>query len=233
MAKIFVKVLDEYGCTHLINCITADNASNNKRMGKRLEEMSYTEKRFEFVAKENLIPCFAHILNLVSREIIDSGVSKHLKEDLNVDDTVTELDIIEEETETSENENENEPESNSSDDDENNDKLNADTPIQKLRLGCKLIKRRNKLKTQFKEIRERLQLPKLNLRKDYPTRWNTCKNMVERFIILKDAYNHVVAGDEKLRKLCYINEEEFKYLVILNDYLEIFHATTLFLCSQR
>ena len=43
--------------------------------------------------------------------------------------------------------------------------------------------------------------------------------MLEKFSILKNAYNHVVIGDEKLRKLCYINEEEFKYLVILNDYL--------------
>jgi hypothetical protein len=56
--------------------------------------------------------------------------------------------------------------------------------------------------------------------------------MVERSIILKDAYNHVVAGDEKLKKMCYINEE-FKYWVTLNDYLEIFYATALFLCSQR
>ena len=76
---IFVQVLDEYGCTHLINCITADNASSNKRMEKCLEEMLYIKKSFEFVAKENLIPCFAHIFNLVSREIIESGVSKHLK----------------------------------------------------------------------------------------------------------------------------------------------------------
>ena len=136
---------------------------------------------------------------------------KHLKEELSVDNIATgSEEIIEEEIATSENENENKSESNSSGDYENNNKLNADTPIQKLRLGCKLIKRRNRLKTQFKEIRERLQLPKLNLRKDCPTRWNTCKDMVERFIILKDAYNHVVAGDEKLRKLCYINEE-FKY----------------------
>jgi hypothetical protein len=106
MTNIFIQVLDEYGCTHLINCITADNALNNKRIGKRLEEMSCTEKRFEFVAKENLIPCFAYILNLVSKKIIDSGVSKHLKEELHVDDIVTELGIIEEETETSDNENE-------------------------------------------------------------------------------------------------------------------------------
>jgi hypothetical protein len=112
MANIFVQVLDKYGCTHLINCITADNASNNKKMGKRLKEMSYTEKRFEFVAKE----------------------------ELNVDNIVTKFEIIEEETETSENENENESESNSSDDNENNNKLNAGAPIQKLKLACKLIK---------------------------------------------------------------------------------------------
>lgn len=233
MANIFLQVLDEYGCTHLLNCITADNASNNKKMGKRLEEMSSTEKRFVFVAKENLIPCFAHILNLVSREIIDNGVSKKLSEELDIGDT--RCDIIDE-AESSENENENENESESDDsDDDDEDKyiVNTDTPIQKLRLGCKLIKRRSKLNAQFKEIRERLQLPRLNLRKDCPTRWNTCKDMVERFIILKDAYNHVVAGNEELRKLCYINEEEFKYLEILNDYLEIFHVTTLFLCSQR
>ena len=75
--------------------------------------------------------------------------------------------------------------SNDDNDDEDKDIVNTDTPIQKLRLGCKLIKRRSKLRAQFKEIRERLQLlPRLNLRKDCPTRWNTCKDMVERFIIL-------------------------------------------------
>ena len=101
MANIFVQVLDEYGCTHFLNCITADNASNNKKIGKRLEEMSSTEKRFAFVAKENLISCFAHILNLVSREIIDNGVSKKLNEELDIDDTRYEA-------ESSENENKNE-----------------------------------------------------------------------------------------------------------------------------
>ncbi|KAG2191820.1 hypothetical protein INT46_005036 [Mucor plumbeus] len=57
--------------------------------------------------------------------------------------------------------------------------------------------------------------------------------MVERFLILKDAYNHVVAGTEELRDACYINQEELQYLEKLNDYLDIFYATTLFLCSQR
>ena len=59
-------------------------------------------------------------------------------------------------------------------------------------------------------------------------RWNTTKDMVERFLILKDAYNYVVAGNEELRDACYINQEELYYLEKLNEYLDIFHATTLF-----
>ena len=39
MANIFVRVLDKNGCTYFINCITTDNASNNKKMGKRLKKM--------------------------------------------------------------------------------------------------------------------------------------------------------------------------------------------------
>lgn len=236
MAKTFVDILNEFGCLHLLHCITADNASNNKKMAKVLETLSQEQKQFNFNAKKNLIPCFAHVLNLVSKAIIDNGVTKRMtKEDIQK--------IMENDSGGQKNNgdgsNNNESENNDEDDDRvagDDDEINineAETPIEKLRLGCKLIKRRSKLQEAFKNIRNRLQLPKLNLKKDMPTRWNTTKDMVERFLILKDAYNHVVAGNEELRDACYINQEELHYLEKLNDYLDIFHATTLFLCSQR
>ena len=57
--------------------------------------------------------------------------------------------------------------------------------------------------------------------------------MIEIFLILKDAYNHVIPGSEELKDACYINQEGLQYLERLGDYRNIFHATTLFLYSQR
>lgn len=83
MAKMFVDILNKFGCLHLLHCITAGNASNNKKMAKVLETSSQEQKQFNFNAKKNLIPCFAHGLNLVSKAIIDNGVTKRMaKEDI-------------------------------------------------------------------------------------------------------------------------------------------------------
>lgn len=244
MAKMFINILSEFGCLHLLHCLTADNASNNKKMAKILETISQDQKQFNFNAKKNLIPCFAHVLNLVSKAIIDNGVTKRMSkkdvqnvlENENGDDQNSSDDGHKDEECNDEECNDEESNHVAGDDKEaniNEAEYFTETPIEKLRLGCKLIKRRSKLQEAFKNIRNRLQLPKLNLKKDIPTRWNTTKDMVERFLILKDAYNHVVAGSEELRDACYINQEELQYLEKLNDYLDIFYATTLFLCSQR
>jgi hypothetical protein len=47
-------------------------------MTKILETLSQDQKQFSFNTKKNLILCFVHVSNLVSKETIDSGIAKRL-----------------------------------------------------------------------------------------------------------------------------------------------------------
>lgn len=66
------KTLYEYDIEHQLLAITADNASNNKTLCQVLSE-KLELKGIQWSAKQNQLPCLAHVVQLIVNEIV-----KHL-----------------------------------------------------------------------------------------------------------------------------------------------------------
>jgi hypothetical protein len=73
MAADVIHILSETGMKRRLLAITCDNAGNNRTLGHILEE-ELEKEDIHWSAKENMVPCLAHIINLVVQEII-----RHLK----------------------------------------------------------------------------------------------------------------------------------------------------------
>ena len=67
-------MLDDYGIKDKLFCITADNASNNGSMGEYIEKVAEDDESFNFKKKENMISCFAHVINIVCHDLIEKGL---------------------------------------------------------------------------------------------------------------------------------------------------------------
>jgi hypothetical protein len=69
MAEEVIRVLINTKTTHQLLGLTCDNASNNNVLSRLLEE-SLEKQGFTWSAKENTIPCLAHVIDLVVQDII-------------------------------------------------------------------------------------------------------------------------------------------------------------------
>jgi hypothetical protein len=69
MAEEVIKVLSRTDTTSRLLGLTCDNASNNSVLSQLLEE-NLEEQSFTWSAKENTIPCLAHVIDLVVQDII-------------------------------------------------------------------------------------------------------------------------------------------------------------------
>lgn len=72
LAAIVQKTLYEYNIESQLLAITADNASNNKTLCQVLSE-KLESKGIRWSAKQNQLPCLAHVVQLIVNEIV-----KHL-----------------------------------------------------------------------------------------------------------------------------------------------------------
>ena len=108
-------------------------------------------------------------------------------------------------------------------------------PIYRLRRGCIAIKLSNKLSQNFECYRDQMKLPDLTLLNDICTRWNSTKYMIDRFLLLEDAYLMTINGcpDENIRNLCSLTNNQILYIKKVNGLLSVFEYTTLWLSSQR
>jgi ribosomal protein S27E len=73
MATDVVKVLSDTNTTSRLLAVTCDNASNNKTMATSME-IQISNNNVDWNSNENIVPCLAHIINLVVQDII-----QHLK----------------------------------------------------------------------------------------------------------------------------------------------------------
>ena len=70
LAGITMKVLQDFKLEDRLLAITADNASNNGTLRKDLARRLQREYRLRWDATRHTIPCMAHVIQLVVKEII-------------------------------------------------------------------------------------------------------------------------------------------------------------------
>lgn len=216
LGSVLIGVLDDFQITSLLFSITTDNASNNTTMGECIEKIAKERKTFNFVAKHNMISCTAHVLNLSCQDLIIKGIKSEAPLEANLFTVAS--DLLNEENE------------------ENISKKNI---VNRLRKGCIKIKSVNELNDRFVKYRDDYcHAPKLLLKFDCCTRWNSTYDMIQRYIILHEAYNHALlsssptAVKHKAHQYA-ISETETEFLIRLCDLLNVFYTGTLWLCAQR
>lgn len=74
MSNVLLSILDDYEISDLLFTITADSAANNLKMGKIIEEKLKNKNNYAFNAKNQLLSCTAHVLNLACQDIIKNGI---------------------------------------------------------------------------------------------------------------------------------------------------------------
>ena len=90
IADIFLRVLDEFGITHLLFTITADNASSNATMAREIERRAGScgdgQRPYVFNAVNHLISCIGHVVNLAAQVLIKEGLrSQPFRDDVDVE----------------------------------------------------------------------------------------------------------------------------------------------------
>ncbi|KAG2211386.1 hypothetical protein INT46_001617 [Mucor plumbeus] len=81
LGNLFLAVLDDYGIKSKLFCITTDNASNNGSMAEYIEKVAEKDLSFSFNREENMISCFAHVINLVCHNLIEKGLKARAPND--------------------------------------------------------------------------------------------------------------------------------------------------------
>ena len=72
MAIVVYNILTEYNIIFKLQCITSDNASNNYRMVQELSRKLRDEAGIEWDYETNHLPCFAHIINLLVKNLLSA-----------------------------------------------------------------------------------------------------------------------------------------------------------------
>lgn len=181
LANIMKQVLIRYGLQHKVRwskvgtlfvgallqlifaqifCITTDNASNNVTMGSALEkDLDLTFK------KRNMIPCFAHVLNLACKSVYETLTGLKQDKDATIEDlthmtenefeTLADVGII--------------------------DFIpNISNTIKKIRKLAVDVSRSPQRMCTFREHCKRNNQDTKSLLHDTPTRWNSTYFMLER-----------------------------------------------------
>ena len=86
LAEEVYRILNDFGITSKLFCITCDNASNNKKMMKELER-KFVHDGLSWKHEEHHIACLNHVINLAveaflkSIKIVDIKKDKHDEDD--------------------------------------------------------------------------------------------------------------------------------------------------------
>lgn len=89
MANIVYNILEEYNILNKLQCITTDNASNNYTMTRVLSQKLRDEAGVEWDDETQHLPCLAHIINLLVKNLLNAIRKKNprvFRDDLDDDD---------------------------------------------------------------------------------------------------------------------------------------------------
>ncbi|MBW0465267.1 hypothetical protein O181_004982 [Austropuccinia psidii MF-1] len=178
LATQFLTIIRRYDLEQKIICITTDNASVNNRMAQEIEATCP-----KFCAKDNMVGCMAHTIHLAARDGLKALASKP-------PDTNNQVD----------NNNENPMSISSLVDPPDGLNLQYNSIIGKIsRLASYLHhspQRREKFITTVNLVYDSDKPTNANtLLSQVSTRWNSTYEMLNRALVLKDAYNHFCTPD--------------------------------------
>lgn len=206
IAAAFWNVLKEFCLCAKMLSVTTDNAFNMDTMFLELEKLA-SQCGISFDSKNYRVRCFAHIMNLSARSIIQSVGDGDVKEYPS--------------------------DSESEDEDGENVKKRKDLPvIVKLRKGIVAIRRSPQRRELF--FRQCVAAgihPKIVIR-DVRTRWNATHAMTERAKELKTPYDLTLRSIPKLRKYVLLDEEWEKIDELL-AILAPFQEATVMLSNEH
>ncbi|KAG2228397.1 hypothetical protein INT48_002075, partial [Thamnidium elegans] len=113
------------------------------------------------------------------------------------------------------------------------DSSKKDNPIVRLRKGCGKIRLSSQLNSLFETNKNMLKLPDLSIIVDCQTRWNSTKVMIDRFLIMKEAYRLTINSEDDLRRDCSLNNAQIEYIMSIQKILTKFENITSWLSSQQ
>lgn len=206
IATAFWDVLKEFGLLKKLLSITTDNASNMDTMFEEFDKLALKDG-LSFNSKDYRVRCFAHILNLVCRDMINvvgDGDVKEYSSDIESDD-----------------------------EEEKNDKKKKVLPVvAKFRKGVVAIRNSPKRRELFARqcIAAKIK-PKIVLR-DVRTRWNSTFIMLERGNQLKEPYDLTLRSIPKLRKYV-LEDDEWLKVDELMKLLAPFREATVMLSNEH
>lgn len=210
LAQSLLTALQNFKIDKKIFCITADNASNNKSMGRELEG-----KLELFSTSHHLLGCFGHVLNLAAK----AGLKAFTTNDASVNLTTSldnRMDLR----------------------GMMNDELVTDPGsvldrIHKVSTHLRLSPQR---RAKFAQCVNVTQDDEINgpscLILDVPTRWNSTLYMLERALLLKKAYMMYVDNETSLRN-CKINSDEWSTMEQIIKLLKPLESATVLLSTSQ
>lgn len=204
IAASFWDVVEDYNLCQKILSVTTDNAYNMDTMFVELERLALLSGVI-FDSKNFRVRCFAHIMNLSCKAMIQSvgdGDAEKYSSD-------------------------------SEDDDEENTAKLKDLPvIAKLRKGVVGIRKSPQRREIFSRQCVAASIkPKVVIR-DVRTRWNSTHAMLERAKELRQPYDLTLTSIPKLRKYSLLDEEWEKIYELIN-LLAPFQEATVMLSNEH
>lgn len=204
IATVFFTSLIDFDIASKIQGITLDNAASNTTFISELKTL-LQESDISFNTDDQHFRCFAHILNLGVQDIL-----KLLQHD------------ADQSQESSED----------SDSECSDDESTIHSPVLKLRLCIRKIRKSeqltNKLKSSCEATNTRFFKPTLDVR----TRWNSTFDMIQTSLELRLALDVLTANVENLRKFK-ISEEEWRLLEKVCGILKYFKSVSKLLSGDK
>lgn len=208
IAKSFWDVLLDYGIVEKLLSVTTDNASNMDTLFEELERLA-EEYGIEFDSKDFRVRCFAHILNLSSRDMINTvgdGDSYIPSDDESDDDDAVGM--------------------------ERKETAKALPVIAKMRKGVSAIRSSPQRREMFQKQCNVAGVNHKNLTLDVRTRFNATLTMMERAKEMMVPFDMTLSCIPKLRKYC-LSKDEWNMIDELIKLLEPFKEATIMLSNEH
>ncbi|GBC53601.2 ribonuclease H-like protein [Rhizophagus irregularis DAOM 181602=DAOM 197198] len=183
LSSKFLESLEDFGIATKILAVACDNASNMDVMLDKISQ-SLAKKSITFDPKNQRVRCFAHVINLAAKKLIDNLQVPLLYEDEN---------SFEEAEDTED---------------------NLKDTIYKLRKVIVKIRASSQRREKFKQQCIAANMVPLELIPDVSTRWNSTEIMLERALTLKQPLHNTASADKDLKKYILLEEEWERILEI-------------------
>lgn len=209
IAKYFYDVLLDYGIVEKLLSVTTDNASNMDTLFEELEKL-FAEYGITFDSENYRVRCFAHILNLASRAMINTvgdGDSATYPSD---------------------------DESDGEDETEKASKENSKVlpVVAKMRKGVVAIRNSPQRREMFEKQCNVAGIKHKNLLRDVRTRFNATLTMIERAKEMMQPFDMTLSCIPKLRKYG-LNKDDWHMISELIKLLSPFKEATVMLSNEH